>query len=113
MLLVDKSITRERLDRFGLFFFLMFVIVQIVFLRNEKLENLGKTERAFFHRIFRINIKLATRPYVWICRIIFFCFVHYGPGKVFSNSKFENITKKSQRIRTNCKNHNFCVHSRS
>jgi hypothetical protein len=31
----------------------------------------------------------------------------------FSKKKFGTITKESRKIRTNLKNHNFCMHSRS
>jgi hypothetical protein len=31
----------------------------------------------------------------------------------FSEKKFGTITKESRKIRTNLKNYNFCMHSRS
>jgi hypothetical protein len=33
--------------------------------------------------------------------------------KKFSEKKIGKITKKIRKIRTNCKNYNFCMHSRS
>jgi hypothetical protein len=33
--------------------------------------------------------------------------------KKFSGKKIGTITKESRKIRANCKNYNFCMHSRS
>jgi hypothetical protein len=54
-----------------------------------KLENSEKTESAFFYRIFVMS---------W---------------QSFQEKKNWTITKESWKIRTNCKNYNFCMHFRS
>jgi hypothetical protein len=42
----------------------------------------------------------------------FFCFVRYSREN-FQEKKIGTITKESRKIRANCKNDNFSMHSRS
>jgi hypothetical protein len=86
-------------------FFLMFVIIRIRFLCNEKLEKLpGKLENSGKTECF-----FVMDMYNSFFFVLFFIVVNK-----FSGKKIATITtKESRKIRANCKNYNFCMHSRS